>query len=260
MWIGIMLRISITERALAEELPLFWTTGTPHVQVTRQGIPLQYRDWIQGNDHCEPGNHVCLLVDEWVHYLTTSAILIESNMGEIFLSDNQQISQKMKHIFFCEYFTRNLVSEGFLCLKHVTSFQNYGYTMTKNVPVNIHDPFSIKFMPEWFWCPQVKIGRMSKRVVLRVSLEQWKIHEQTKFQGPIKKRHLRLMKELLCPKILDSSTREWQEPVIGTSWQVSGWIFGCWICKSNGTGSHCSRTTTHWICEHSSCNVSLWRN
>ncbi len=72
----------------------------------------------------------------------TPAILYENNIGAIFLTKNQQVSQRTKHISTRWHFTRHLVSQGFLSVRHVPSSQNYGDVMTKYLPAKAYETFT----------------------------------------------------------------------------------------------------------------------
>ena len=60
-------------------------------------------------------------------------------LGAIFLTKNQQVSQRTKHIDIRQHFLRNLVEEKRLDIRFVRSEDNSSDITTKNTPQDLHE-------------------------------------------------------------------------------------------------------------------------
>ena len=60
-------------------------------------------------------------------------VIYEDNQGEIFLSENEQVSKSTKHINIRFHFVRDLVRDNRLKIKYIKSEENVSDILTKNV-------------------------------------------------------------------------------------------------------------------------------
>jgi hypothetical protein len=68
-----------------------------------------------------------------------TAIIYEDNLGAIFLTKNQQVSQRTKHIDTRQHFLRELVAKKLLEVKFIKSENNTSDITTKNIPGALHE-------------------------------------------------------------------------------------------------------------------------
>ena len=66
-------------------------------------------------------------------------VIFEDNQGEIFLSENEQVSKRTKHIDIRYHFVRDLVRENKLKIKYIKSEKNISDVLTKNVHRNVFE-------------------------------------------------------------------------------------------------------------------------
>jgi hypothetical protein len=67
-----------------------------------------------------------------------TAVICENSLGALFLTKNQQVSQRTKHIDIRQLFLRNLVKDILLEVKIVRSKNNSQDITTKNTPLDLH--------------------------------------------------------------------------------------------------------------------------
>ena len=70
-------------------------------------------------------------------FCTTPGILLEDNMGAIYLVTNQQVGQMTKHIDVRWHFIQELYETGKIAVKFVRSEKNEADINTKNVSVKL---------------------------------------------------------------------------------------------------------------------------
>jgi hypothetical protein len=66
------------------------------------------------------------------------AVVYVDNLGAIFLSKNQQVSARTKHIDVRHHFTRNLIKTGRLEIRFKRLENNSADIMTNNLPRDLH--------------------------------------------------------------------------------------------------------------------------
>jgi hypothetical protein len=67
-----------------------------------------------------------------------TAIIYEDNLGAIFITKNQQVSQRTKHIDIRQHFLRELVTKKLLEVMFIKSENNTSDITTKNTPGALH--------------------------------------------------------------------------------------------------------------------------
>jgi transposase InsO family protein len=75
--------------------------------------------------------------------LSLTAIIYEDNLGAIYLTKNQQVSSRTKHIDVRHHFLRDLWQDKRIDIRFVRSENNSSDIMTKNTPASIHDQHTI---------------------------------------------------------------------------------------------------------------------
>jgi hypothetical protein len=66
------------------------------------------------------------------------AVVYVDNLGATFVSKNQQVSARTKHIDIRHHFTKNLIKTGRLDIRFKRSENNSADIMTKNLPRYLH--------------------------------------------------------------------------------------------------------------------------
>ena len=84
--------------------------------------------------------------------LILPSIINEDNQGAIFLSNNNQVGMRTKHIDTKYHYTKMLVENGDLLVKYVNTTNNYADIMTKNVSEKVFNAL----------VPSIKAGNMMK--------------------------------------------------------------------------------------------------
>ena len=90
------------------------------------------------------------------------AIIYEDNEGAIFLSKNQQVSMRTKHIDVRAHFIRDCVREKKTTVKKVKTDNNVSDIMTKNCDVATVEKHNKKILEGEIECVQCEEGRMSE--------------------------------------------------------------------------------------------------
>jgi hypothetical protein len=73
-----------------------------------------------------------------------TAIIYEDNLGAIYLTKNQQVSSRTKHIDIRHHYMRDLLDEKRLDIRFQRSENNSSDIMTKNTTKEIHDRHTTK--------------------------------------------------------------------------------------------------------------------
>ena len=74
--------------------------------------------------------------------LKLPVMLREDNTGAIFLTKNDVMSQRTKHIDTRHHFVRKMISEGQLSVKYIPSEKNPADVMTKNLGTEKFETFT----------------------------------------------------------------------------------------------------------------------
>jgi hypothetical protein len=96
-----------------------------------------------------------------------TAIIYEANLGAIFLTKNQQVSQRKKHIDRKQHFLRELLAKKLLEIKLIKSENNMSDTTNKNTSGVLHEKHTnnIKQHPN-FWKEDVQTGETKAQTQL----------------------------------------------------------------------------------------------
>ena len=100
------------------------------------------------------------------------AIIYEDNLGAIFLTKNQQVSQRTKHIDIRQHFLRNLVEEKRLDIRFVRSEDNSSDITTKNTPQDLHEKHTTKLKQGRLdcWKEDVKTDKAQEKNLIKSEL------------------------------------------------------------------------------------------
>jgi hypothetical protein len=108
-------------------------------------------EYIALSDCCQESMFTQALLKELTGEENT-AIIYADNFGAIFLSKNQQVSSRTKHIDVRHHYIRELREEGKLDIRFVRSEDNSSDIMTKNLPRNLHEKHTEAMMTGTLQC------------------------------------------------------------------------------------------------------------
>jgi hypothetical protein len=97
-------------------------------------------------------------------------IIYEDNLGANFLTKNQQVLQRTKHIDIRQHFLSNLVEDKLLEVRFVKSENNSSDITTKNTPQDLHDKHTTKLKQGRLdcWKEDVKTDKKQEKSVMKV--------------------------------------------------------------------------------------------
>ena len=74
-----------------------------------------------------------------VYYVNLPSVIAEDNTGAIFLSKNQQVGSRTKHIDVRHHFIQEKVDNGEIVVQYVDTCLNPADLLSKNVSQKVHD-------------------------------------------------------------------------------------------------------------------------
>ena len=111
-------------------------------------------EYVSLSDGVKDTTFVTNLLDE-VYYVELPAIIAEDNTGAIFLSKNQQVGSRTKHIDVRYHFIREKTEDGYVVVVYVQTCENPSDLLSKNVTQKVHESHAYDIcngtMDCWNW-------------------------------------------------------------------------------------------------------------
>ena len=111
-----------------------WTSKGQNI-VTTSSTEAEY---VSLSDGAKDTTFTTNLLDE-IYYVDLPAVIAEDNTGAIFLSKNQQVGSRTKHIDVRYHFIREKVESGHVVVVYVQTCANPSDLLSKNVTQKVHD-------------------------------------------------------------------------------------------------------------------------
>ena len=102
-------------------------------------------EYVALSDGSKETTFIMNLLNE-VEYVEMPSIIAEDNTGAIFLSKNQQVGSRTKHIDVRYHFIREKVKAGDIRVDYVNTLKNPADLLSKNVTQKIHDTHATHIM------------------------------------------------------------------------------------------------------------------
>jgi hypothetical protein len=126
------------------------------------GIPILWRSKVQRSVTLSPSeaeyvviSEVCaevMFVKQILEFLKVKVELqiqvMVDNVGAIYLTDNQSVSQRTRHIYIRYHFVREYVEDGIVKINFVQSEENDADIFTKNLGSELFKKHASKFIKE----------------------------------------------------------------------------------------------------------------